>query len=82
MGEWVTRTMPQSSWSSPDPCTYENPFERRSTPSCTCFEADTQMTGRYFACSGRGSLGNTEVAGVIHRGRRGRGMSGNVYADF
>ena len=39
------------------------------------------MIGKYLACSGVGSRGNIDVAGVIQIGRRGRGRLGKVYAD-
>lgn len=84
-------TIPQSSWSSPDPCIYAKPCVRLSTPSWIVFDAETQMIDIYGVeglpleeapeVDWRGTEGKVRVAGVIHRGRKGQGRSGRVYED-
>ena len=73
------RTWPHNSWSSPDPCTYENPPVRRSAPSLTVRDALTHITGKKDA-SGP-TCGKRVDAGVIHSGRNGLVSSGRVYDE-
>ena len=73
--------MPHNSWSSPDPCTYEKPFDRLSKPSPTCFDADTHMVGKNVRSLAGGNRGNVDVAGVIHIGRSEQWRSGRSYDD-
>jgi hypothetical protein len=73
------RTWPHNSWSSPDPCTYENPPVRRSAPSLTARDALTHITGKK-AASGP-TCGKHVDAGVIHSGRNGLVSSGRAYDE-
>lgn len=75
--------MPQSSWSSPEPCTYAKPPTRRPVPAPASVwrDADTQMTGTNVRSGSGGSRGKADVAGVIQSGRSGCGRSGRTYAE-
>ena len=73
------RTWPHNSWSSPDPCTYENPAVRRSAPSFTARDALTHITGKNDASDP--TCGKHVDAGVIHSGRNGLVSSGRTYDE-
>ena len=81
------RTLPHSSWSSPEPCTYENPPARRpnpaspTSPSTASMARDalTHMTGKNVASGA--TFGKRPDAGVTHRGRSGRSSVGSAYDE-
>ena len=73
------RTRPHNSWSSPDPCTYENPAVRRSAPSFTARDALTHITGKNDASDPM--CGKHVDAGVIHSERNGLVSSGRTYDE-
>jgi hypothetical protein len=73
------RTWPHNSWSSPDPCTYENPPMRRSVPASIARDALTHITGRKGASGA--TYGKRADAGVIHSGRNGLASSGSAYDE-
>lgn len=80
----TTLTIPQSSWSSPDPWIYENPPVLLSTPWWTCFEADTQIKGKNLSDSLplNKKVGKVDVEGVIQTGLRGLGRRGKLNDEF